>query len=50
MSKKVLTGKVERFFRTVRDQFLVRQLDLSSIDVLNEQFIAWAENIFLACP
>ena len=37
-------GKVERFFRTVRDQFLVRQLDLSSIDVLNEQFIAWAEN------
>ena len=37
-------GKVERFFRTVRDQFLVRQLDLSSIDVLNEQFIAWAED------
>ena len=27
-------GKVERFFRTVRDQFLVRQLDLSSIDEL----------------
>ena len=37
-------GKVERFFRTVRDQFLIRQLDLSSIDVLNEQFIAWAED------
>lgn len=37
-------GKVERFFRTVRDQFLIRQLDLSSIAVLNEQFIAWAED------
>jgi len=37
-------GKIERFFRTVRDQFLIRQLDLSSIDVLNEQFIAWAED------
>jgi len=37
-------GKVERFFRTVRDQFLVRQLDLSCIDRLNEQFIAWAED------
>lgn len=37
-------GKVERFFRTVRDQFLIRQLDLSSIDMLNEQFIAWAED------
>ena len=37
-------GKVERFFRTVRDQFLIRELDLSSIDRLNEQFIAWAED------
>lgn len=37
-------GKVERFFRTVRDQFLIRQLDLSSIERLNEQFIAWAED------
>jgi len=37
-------GKVERFFRTVREQFLIRQLDLSSIDRLNEQFIAWAED------
>ena len=37
-------GKVERFFRTVREQFLIRQLDLSSIDSLNEQFIAWAED------
>lgn len=37
-------GKVERFFRTVRDQFLIRQLDLSGIERLNEQFIAWAED------
>ncbi|MCC5807755.1 MAG: transposase [Opitutales bacterium] len=37
-------GKVERFFRTVRDQFLVRRLDLSSIERLNEQFTAWAED------
>jgi putative transposase len=32
-------GKVERFFRTVRDQFLCRQLDISSIDAINSQFI-----------
>ena len=25
-------GKIERFFRTCRDQFLLRQLDLSSIE------------------
>ena len=37
-------GKVERFFRTVRKQFLIRQLDLSSIERLNEQFIIWAED------
>lgn len=37
-------GKVERFFRTVRDQFLIRSLDLSSIDALNTQFTAWAED------
>jgi transposase InsO family protein len=36
-------GKIERFFRTVRDQFLIRQLDLSSLDVLNRQFHAWLE-------
>ena len=37
-------GKVERFFRTCRDQFLSRQLDLSSIDTLNDQFIQWVED------
>lgn len=36
-------GKVERFFRTVRDQFLIRDLDLSSIDALNTQFSQWVE-------
>ncbi len=36
-------GKIERFFRTVREDFLSRQLDLSSLDALNRQFISWAE-------
>lgn len=36
-------GKVERFFRRVRDQFLIRNLDLTSIDSLNKQFNLWAE-------
>lgn len=37
-------GKIERFFRTVRDQFLLQQLDLSSLDALNRQFHHWVEN------
>jgi len=37
-------GKVERFFRTVRDSFLSRQLDLSSLDNLNRAFTAWVED------
>jgi putative transposase len=36
-------GKVERFFRTVREQFLVRQLDISSTNALNCAFNAWVE-------
>ncbi|RKY40533.1 MAG: hypothetical protein DRP85_08390 [Candidatus Makaraimicrobium thalassicum] len=36
-------GKIERFFRTVREQFLTRKLDLSSLAALNRQFIAWVE-------
>ncbi len=36
-------GKIERFFRTVRDQFLIRKLDLSSLEKLNRQFIIWLE-------
>lgn len=41
-------GKIERFFRTVRDQFLSRQLDLSSLDALNRQFTAWVEEHYNA--
>ena len=41
-------GKVERFFRTVRDQFLSRQLDLSSLEALNRQFIQWVEEQYNA--
>lgn len=37
-------GKIERFFRRVRDQFLVRKLDLSSLEALNRQFVDWVEN------
>jgi len=41
-------GKVERFFRTVRDQFLARELDLSSLDSLNRQFTQWVEEHYNA--
>ncbi len=41
-------GKIERFFRTVRDQFLSRSLDLGSLDVLNRQFIHWVEEHYNA--
>jgi transposase InsO family protein len=41
-------GKVERFFRTVREDFLTRQLDLSSLELLNRQFTTWAEDEYNA--
>jgi transposase InsO family protein len=41
-------GKVERFFRTVRDQFLARDLDLSSLEHLNRQFTQWVEEQYNA--
>jgi len=41
-------GKVERFFRSVRDQFLSRELDLSSLDALNRQFTHWVEEHYNA--
>mgnify|MGYP001012701624 CR=1 FL=1 len=41
-------GKVERFFRTVRESFLARSLDLSSIDTLNRAFTEWVENDYNA--
>ena len=37
-------GKIERFFRRVRDQFLNRKLDLSSLENLNRQFTDWVED------
>jgi len=37
-------GKVERFFRSVREGFLNRTLDLSSIDALNRAFTRWVED------
>ena len=41
-------GKVERFFKGVREQFLVRQLDLSSLENLNRQFTQWVEEDYNA--
>lgn len=37
-------GKIERFFRRVRDQFLCQNLDLSSLNTLNKQFTFWLED------
>ncbi|MCK5096949.1 MAG: transposase, partial [Desulfobacteraceae bacterium] len=36
-------GKIERFFRGLRDRFLARVLDLSSLDILNKQLTHWIE-------
>lgn len=41
-------GKIERYFRTVRDQFLARALDLSSLEALNRQFTLWVEEDYNA--
>lgn len=41
-------GKIERFFRRVRDQFLVQKLDLTSLDALNRQFTQWVEQDYNA--
>ncbi len=37
-------GKIERFFRTVREGFLTRNLDLSNLEALNRAFTAWVED------
>jgi putative transposase len=41
-------GKIERFFRTVRDQFLVevRHSDIESLDELNRRFDVWLETVY----
>jgi putative transposase len=36
-------GKIERFFRGLRDRFLSHKLDLSSLEVLNKQLTQWIE-------
>ena len=41
-------GKIERFFRRVRDQFLIQKLDLSSLEALNRQFTHWVERDYNA--
>ncbi len=41
-------GKVERFFRTVRESFLTRALDLTNVDVLNRDFTRWVEDEYNA--
>jgi putative transposase len=41
-------GKIERFFRRVRDQFLIKNLDLSSLETLNRQFTQWVEQDYNA--
>jgi len=43
-------GKIERFFRRVREQFLSHNLDLSSLESLNRQFIAWLEDEYNSSP
>jgi putative transposase len=37
-------GKIERFFRRTRQQFLSKNLDLSSLEKLNDQFHLWLED------
>ena len=41
-------GKIERFFRTVRQSFLCQHLDLSSLGALNRQFHQWLEEDYNA--
>jgi len=41
-------GKVERFFRTVRESFLIRKLDLSNVGALNRAFTTWVEEDYNA--
>jgi putative transposase len=40
-------GKIERFFRTVRDQFLVRDLShIHDLRQLNDEFTTWVEGTY----
>ena len=42
-------GKIERFFRTVRMQFL-RQVNVNSIEEMNQKFWAWVESEYHQTP
>lgn len=37
-------GKIERVFRTARESFLTRKLDLGSLEALNRAFSSWVED------
>jgi len=39
-------GKIERFFRTVRDQFLIRNLKDITLQELNDSFRDWVEQTY----
>ena len=41
-------GKIERFFRTVRDQFLVEAAhsEIPTLEVLESRFMAWVEQVY----
>ena len=43
-------GKIERFFRTVRDQFLVEasHSEIPTLEVLEARFVAWVERVYHA--
>ena len=48
-------GKIERFFRTVRDQFLVeiteqKAAQIAGLDQLNRLFTAWVETVYHLRP
>ena len=41
-------GKIERFFRTVRDQFLIEadHSDIPTLEALEQRFVAWTERVY----
>ena len=43
-------GKIERFFRTVRDQFLIEasHSEIATLEALERRFVAWTERVYHA--
>ena len=41
-------GKIERFFRTVRDQFLIEagHSEIPTLEALEQRFVAWSERVY----